>query len=112
MLDAYNFTQSHGLVKEADYPNRYLMRKDSCHDDASKARIKNDDMNEEDNISVQRLKELVAAQPVGLAMHSNLNCMMGYHGGVLRESDCHCSHDSPSTQVNHAVTLVGYGKNT
>ena len=54
----------------------------------------------------------MAAQPVGLAMHSNLNCMMAYHSGVLREQDCHCSHETQATQVNHAVTLVGYGKNT
>ena len=112
MLDAYNFTATRGLVKESDYPNKYLMRKDSCHDDSNKARIKNDNMNEEDSISTQRLKELVASQPLGLAMHSNLNCMMGYHSGVLMEKDCHCSFDGPSTQVNHAVTLVGFGKNT
>ena len=112
MLDAYNFTANRGLVKESDYPNKYLMRKDSCRDDKNKPRIKNDHMKEEDSITTQRLKELVASQPLGLAMHSNLNCMMGYHSGVLSEKDCRCSFDGPSTQVNHAVTLVGYGKNT
>ena len=51
MLDAYNFTATRGLVKESDYPNKYLMRKDSCHDDKNKTRIKNDDMKEEDSIT-------------------------------------------------------------
>jgi hypothetical protein len=48
MLDAYNFTATRGLVKEIDYPSKYLMRKDSCRDDKSKSRIKNDNMKEED----------------------------------------------------------------
>jgi hypothetical protein len=35
--------------------------------------------------------------------------MMGYKSGTLREEDCHCS--DPKNEVNHAVTIVGYGKN-
>lgn len=111
MLDAYKFTQEHGLVREDDYPNKYLARKEGCKDMAGKKKINNDDMQEEDNISVDRLKALVSHQPVGVAMHSNPRCLMGYHTGVLREEDCNCSNPDTAT-VNHAVTIVGYGKNT
>ena len=59
---------------------------------------------------MERLKELVAMQPIGVAMHSNARCLMSYRNGVLREQDCGCSFEE-KTQVNHAVTIVGYGKN-
>ena len=98
-------------MKEDSYSSLYLGRKDSCKDTDGKERISNDDQKEEDNISVQRMKELVATQPMGVAMHSNPRCLMGYHTGVIRESDCSCSFAASST-VNHAVTVVGYGKNT
>ncbi len=62
-------------------------------------------------MTIERLKQLVTKQPIGLAMHSNPKCLMGYRGGVIRESDCICS-DPKTTTVNHAVTLVGFGKNT
>jgi cathepsin F len=111
MLDAYEYTKTHGLIKEGDYPTRYAGRKEACKDIAGKEAIKNDNEKEEDSITVQRMKELVMAQPMGVAMHSNPKCLMGYHSGVIRESDCSCSHAETAT-VNHAVTLVGYGKNT
>ena len=76
----------------------------------AKAKQYNNDENEEDNISIQRLKELVVKQPVGVAMFSNPSCLMSYKSGSLREEDCHCS-DANSSTVNHAVTVVGYGKN-
>jgi hypothetical protein len=78
---------------------------------SDKTTIKNDDKKEEDSISIQRMKELVSQQPLGIAMHSNPACLMKYHSGVIREEDCHCSN-ADTAQVNHAVTLVGYGKNT
>lgn len=111
MLDAYEYTRTHGLVKESDYQSKYLGRKDKCQDTSNVARITNTDKQEEDSISVDRLKELVNNQPLGIAMHSNPRCLMGYHSGVIRESDCQCSNAEKAT-VNHAVTLVGYGKNT
>lgn len=111
MLDAYEYTKYHGLVKEQDYSSLYIGRKENCKDTTGKERISNSDDKEEDSITVDRMKELVAVQPVGVAMHSNQKCLMGYHSGVLRESDCLCSHADSAT-VNHAVTLVGYGKNT
>jgi len=57
------------------------------------------------------MKELVAMEPMGVAMHSNPKCLMAYHSGVIREEDCNCSNEKTAT-VNHAVVIVGYGKNT
>jgi len=53
--------------------------------------------------------ELVSHRPVGVAMHSNPRCLMGYKNGILKEKDCKCSFEK-SAMVNHAVTIVGYGK--
>ena len=112
MLDAYQFTKKKGLIKENEYGQVYQGRKEDCKDPASiTTRIHNDDQKEEDSITVKRLKTLVAMQPMGIAMHSNPNCLMNYHSGVVREEDCNCSHERTAT-VNHAVTIVGYGRNT
>jgi hypothetical protein len=48
---------------------------------------------------------------VGAAYHSNLNCMRNYQSGILMPDDCdkHCS-DPDKREVNHAITIVGYGK--
>lgn len=64
---------------------------------------------EEDSISVERLKQLLSVQPVGVAMHSNQNCLISYKSGILKEKDCKCSDPDRET-VNHAVTVVGYGQ--
>lgn len=111
MLDAYQFVHTHGLIKDGDY-QKYNARKQGCSEpkDSSIKRVYNKDQNEEDNISVERLKQLVSQQPIGVAMHSNPKCLMPYKSGILRESDCKCS-DSMKVEVNHAVTVVGYGIN-
>lgn len=48
---------------------------------------------------------------MGAATHSNLACMNFYKSGVLTEGDCDCSNPDKK-EVNHAVTIVGYGKST
>ena len=42
-------------------------------------------------------------------MHSNSGCLMSYTRGIVKDSDCPCSNPNRRT-VNHAVTIVGYGK--
>ena len=64
---------------------------------------------EEDFISNERMKELASQQPLGVAIYSNWDCLNFYESGVVTESDCRCS-DPNENDVNHAVTLVGYGK--
>jgi len=36
---------------------------------------------------------------------------MGYKSGIVMEKDCRCSNPNKTT-VNHAVTIVGYGKSS
>ncbi len=108
MLDAYDYTKSRGLIKEEDYPRKYSANKGRC-EEIQGERYKNTGANEEDNITNERLQKLVSERPVGIAMHSNPRCLMSYKDGILREQDCGCS-DERKTQVNHAVTMIGYGK--
>ena len=93
MLDAYEFSKNQGLIKESDYPNKYLARKENCHQVNDVDRFYNTNQLEEDNIDNDRLKKLVSIRPVGIAMHSNPRCLMGYSNGILTEKDCRCSHE-------------------
>ena len=47
--------------------------------------------------------------PLGAAMYSNFNCLASYGEGVVMDKDCSCSNPDV-TDVNHAVTVIGYGK--
>lgn len=62
---------------------------------------------EEDEVSNNRLKELVSKQPVGVAIHSSSG-MMSYSKGILTNDFLNCS--SRTKRINHGVLLVGYGK--
>lgn len=52
--------------------------------------------------------QLLAVQPIGVAIYSNTRCLMSYSHGVILEKDCDCS--DVSREVNHGVVVVGYGK--
>lgn len=109
MLDAYDFTKSEGIENWDDYPTGYIGRVKNCRAERKKPRFYNHGGQEEDFVSNHRMKQLVAKQPLGVAIYSNPKCLNFYESGILREEDCHCS-DPDRTEVNHAVTLVGYGK--
>jgi hypothetical protein len=78
MLDAYEFSKNQGLIKEKDYPSLYRPAKGQCQPVGKVERFKNTGQLEEDGISNERLKKLVSIRPVGIAMHSNPRCLMGY----------------------------------
>lgn len=52
MLDAYEFVRTHGIVKEEDYPTKYVARKNNCQDMTAKAKLYNNDEHEEDSITI------------------------------------------------------------
>lgn len=74
MADAYEFTKDQGIIDWEAYPRSYQGRKNKCSDPGKKAtgeRFFNTAGHEEDMISNSRLRELVAANPVGVAIYSN-----------------------------------------
>ena len=111
MMDAYDYTRDNGILLEGDYPYKYSARTYPCDKVEDKPVFKNTGAIEEDEIDNHRLKELVAIQPVGVAMHSNQSCLMSYRHGIVTDSDCHCSNPERN-YVNHAVVIVGYGKSS
>jgi C1A family cysteine protease len=46
---------------------------------------------------------------VGAAIYSNARCLLSYSKGEIKAEECDCN-DPIKREVNHAVTLVGYGK--
>lgn len=111
MLDAYAFTRDNGIIDWNEYPSGFLGRGAHCyppkHSNAD--RFFNEGGFEEDMVTNERLKELVAHGPVGVAIYSNYDCMENYSDGIITDADCDCSNPDV-TDVNHAVTVIGYGK--
>ena len=42
-------------------------------------------------------------------MYSNFDCLSFYEQGIVTENQCRCS-DPDVDDVNHAITIVGYGR--
>ena len=112
MADAYDWTAENGIVNWDDYSRGYQGRKNRCNNpDKKKERFYNVGSNEEDFITNDRMKEIIAQQPAGVAIYSNFGCLSHYKSGVISEKDCRCS-DASHEEVNHAVTVIGYGTDT
>jgi len=112
MADAYDFTRDNGIIDWTAYPRGYQGRKNKCADpgkNVSGDRFFNAAGHEEDMVSNSRLRELVSANPVGVAIYSNFSCLSHYSKGIVHDKDCDCS-DPNQNDVNHAVTVIGYGK--
>lgn len=112
MTDAYAFTAQHGVIPWDAYPTGYVGYKQRQCKDAYRGhdRFYNTQGMEEDYITNDRIKEIVSRQPVGVAIYSNFDCLNAYHRGIMTDRDCNCS-DPGANEVNHAVTIIGYGHN-
>ena len=53
------------------------------------------------------IRRQLARQPIGVAIYST-GMLQSYSSGILTEDFLHCSKES--YEVNHGVTLVGYGR--
>lgn len=64
-------------------------------------------MVEADGQSNDQLKALVSQQPIGVGIYAS-GMLSAYKNGVVTEQYLKCSWDS--FEVNHGVTVVGYGQ--
>ena len=109
MYKAYAYTASHGLMDYEGYPYRVSADRNKCQYDEKKAVFKNVGMKQEKSMSNEDLKAILMKQPVAVGIYTNSQFMF-YKSGVMVEETLKCS--SESNNVNHGVTLIGYGKTT
>ena len=102
----FAYTSKYGLMSKSDY-GQNSGKQGECMFDETKATFKNTGMTQERYVSNIKLKSLVSKQPVttGIVVTSNFRL---YSSGIMTEELLSCS-DSQK-EINHSVTIVGYGK--
>jgi cathepsin F len=104
MDEAFRYIKSAGgLMSEADY--RYTQQKDTCRFKKNKALVKVTGWKNAGSKNEETIKKmLVSTGPLAVAV--NADNMQNYQGGIIDDSESVC----PSSNINHAVLLVGYGE--
>jgi len=98
MSDAFDYTASHGVETEADYP--YHARTQKCTFESSKAHKVN---TRYANVTIQNadaMKTALVANPVSVAIQANQLVFQFYKTGVIK-SLC-------GDKLDHGVLAVGY----
>ncbi|KAJ1376910.1 Peptidase C1A, papain C-terminal [Sesbania bispinosa] len=94
--------QSQGLASEAEYP--YKGTDGTCNDEMINPAAKISGYEQVPSQSEEDLLKAVAKQPVSVAIDASGRAFQFYNGGLF-SGEC-------GTQLNHAVTLIGYGEET
>lgn len=96
-------------MSKAEYGTGYSGKAGQCAFDETKTAgsFKNGGMVQEKYISNEKMKSIVAKQPVSSGIVVTEKMRM-YHSGIMTDDFLDCS--TPDKEINHAVTVVGYGK--
>lgn len=98
MDGGFKYVIDHGQCSLASYP--YTANDGTCTKCSTVAHISScSDVKPNDQIS---LKSAVAQQPVSIAIEADTRYFQSYSSGVLTSSSC-------GTNLDHGVTLIGYG---
>jgi len=101
MDQAFTYAEGKGMQSEASYP--YLGIDSNCHDGSGDVFVNNFS-----DIPVNNPSALLSAlnqQPVSVAIEADQGVFQGYTGGIIDSAAC-------GTQLDHGVTLVGYGNDS
>jgi KDEL-tailed cysteine endopeptidase len=96
---AFDYAEQHGLEFEKDYP--YTAADGRCKADSSKGQVKVTDHSAVTPRSVSQLKAAIAQQPTCVSVDAETD-FQTYSSGILNSKRC-------GTNLDHAVTAVGYG---
>ncbi|XP_061706854.1 uncharacterized protein LOC133517558 [Cydia pomonella] len=104
-VDAINDMAGKSLMTEAEYP--YTQENGKCHADPSKGKVK---VNGGTVITTPDIESLKGAlfgngAPLVVALYAGSGLQACHGPGVCSPDDC-----TPGVKVNHAVLLIGYGK--
>ena len=109
MFEAYEYVTKNGILLTVDYPSRYMAQVGSCLKGNQHVHFRNTGQVEKDKMTNVEMKQILQQQTIGVGIYST-GMLMSYSDGVVTEAYLSCSN--PSWEVNHGVTLVGYGRVT
>jgi C1A family cysteine protease len=103
---AFDYVKSFGLTTAENTP--YKNKSFTCHynEETDKA-FQLDDFKVYERINTHDLETLLCHGAVAVPIWIN-DCFKNYQGGILTNEECNCNR--PRGVVNHAVTVVGFGK--
>ena len=91
MHKAFAYTSKYGLMTSEDYP--YTGKQAECMYDSEKVAFKNVGITQEKLMSNEKLKSLVAKQPVAVGMVANENLRF-YQSGIITEEFLKCNSEN------------------
>lgn len=110
MASAFQYSMIDGVMSSKNYNNdaHYEGKQGECKYNPMLQQFKNQDYEELFASSNSKIKEIVSQQPIIAGIYFNTKMAL-YEGGVMTEDYMRCS--DPTNEINHAVLIVGYGKN-
>lgn len=100
MTNSFKYLKDYKIMTYASYP--YTGKAGTCSYDASKGITNVSSYTALPANDPTALLNAVVNQPVSIAVYASSSAFLAYKSGVMDSSSC-------GTNVNHAVTLVGYG---
>lgn len=100
MSNTFNYLKAYPIMLEADYG--YTAKKGTCVYSAAKGQFK---VTSYVNLPKNDPAALLAAvknQPISVALQASSSIFQLYKSGVITSTSC-------GTNIDHAVTLIGYG---
>lgn len=106
-VDVWNWATTHGIDTEQEYPyeNCGLSTTKACtpgYQNAALQYLASNNMYSV--VDETSLKNALMKGPVSIAVSAGNSCFQGYSGGIL-------SCDCPTSPLDHAITVVGWGTN-
>ena len=100
MNNCFKYTKEKGIMRASDYP--YVAKVQTCKYNASKIVFKNTGYTDVQKNNPTQLKAAVQKQPIAVAVQASESAFQQYKSGII-SSGC-------GTELDHAIVLVGYGK--
>jgi len=95
-----NYVNQHGQVLESDYT--YTAKDGRCRASSYTPQVYVASVNHVTPRSASQLIAAIAQGPTSVTVEADRSVFQRYRGGVLNSSQC-------GTQLDHAITAVGYG---
>jgi len=95
-----NYVKENGQVLESDY--KYTAKDGTCRASSFTAQVHVAAVNKVQSRSAAQLLAAIALGPTSVTVEADRSSFQRYTGGVLNSSSC-------GTQLDHAITAIGYG---